>query len=414
MGASSKHVLVALVSLSIGIPALAVDPARAEKAVQAFNKAYWNASGKYFYKKDDRTGVLDFWMSAHAWETVMDAYQLTGKAEYKQQIKDVYDGFVARNGSDWTRNDYNDDIMWWVIACARAYALTGEARYLTQARIHFDWVYDNERDPVKGGIWWKNSEHTTKNSCVVQPAILSAMRLAALLKDDGYRVKAESLYAWQRRTLVDPAVGKVYDAINASGVVSKGSTTYNQGTWIGSATALGRLDDARKAADWTRANMCNSSGILRNEGQGDFGTFKLICIRYLTGLARLPGGETYAAWMENNAASVWANRRTGDDVMGYDWANPAPATGIESQSAAGGVALLNLLAAKTVAIRMPDRESRSGGAGAPFPEKSLRFPGAAASAAVPAFPTGGGLRAVDGRLQFDPACARISCTNSNP
>jgi hypothetical protein len=45
--------------------------------------------------------------------------------------------------------------------------------------------------------------------------------------------------------------------------------------------------------------------------------------------------------------------------MGYDWANPAPATGIEAQSAAGGVALLNLLATPTATdVKM---ESGEGG-----------------------------------------------------
>ncbi|MDB5048164.1 MAG: glycosyl hydrolase [Fibrobacteres bacterium] len=409
MGKSPVRGLIAAFLLSIGSPVHAVSPEQAEKAIQAFNKAYWNAPGKYFYKLDNKTGVLDFWMSAHVWETLMDAYVLTGKAEYKQQIKDMYDGFVARNGSDWTTNDYNDDIMWWVLAATRAYDITGEARYLTQAKTHFDWIYRNQRDTVLGGgIWWKNTEHNQKNSCVVQPAIISAANLARLLKDDGYRVKAESLYAWQKRTLVDPAGGKVYDAISSQRVVSKGSTTYNQGTFIGSAVALGRIAEAQKAADWTKANMCNAAGVLRNEGQGDFGTFKLILIRYVMGLSRQKGGEACAAWMADNGAAVWANRRSADDVMGFDWANPAPAAGIECQSAAGGVALLNLLAAPVVSITpLAGRAARPVG-------PSFRFPGAYPGAAAPFLMSAEGFRGADGRFQSAPACARISCTNSIP
>jgi predicted alpha-1,6-mannanase (GH76 family) len=341
--------------------ARAVTTQQADDAVQAFNKVYWNATGKYFYKRDGTTnrGTLDFWLSAHAWETIMDAYVRTGKDEYKQQIKDVYDGFIRQHGTDWTQNDYNDDIAWWVIASARAYEITGDARYLNQAKSQFDWVYRTQRDTVQGGIWWKNDVHAEKNSCVVQPMIISAAFLAKGLKDDSYRVKAESLYAWQRRTLVDANTGKVYDNIKTNGSRSSYSSTYNQGTWIGSAVLLNHLADAKKAADWTKANMCNAAGIFTESGQGDVGGFKLIGARYIMLLSKQPGGEAYAQWMEANAAKVWSNRRA-DGIMGYNWNAPAPTNGIEAQCAAGGVSLMNLLAPASVAIRLPDARSRQG------------------------------------------------------
>lgn len=345
--------LVFGLGLAIPGPVQAVTPEQADRSMEALNKVFWNSSGKYFYKNDNKTGVLDFWLTAHAWETVMDAYVRTGRADYKQQIKNVYDGFIARHTADWTRNDYNDDIAWWVIATARAHGVTGEARYLSQAKSMFDWVYNTQRDTVKGGIWWKNNEHLVKNSCVVQPMIISAMFLSRYLKDPAYQVKAESLYAWQRRTLVDPASGRVYDKIDNSGIRSNYASTYNQGTWIGSGVLLNRIADARRGADYARANLTVSGGILKNEGQGDFGVFKLIFVRYTVALSSLPGNETYGQWMETNAAKAWANRRA-DGVMGTDWANRTPATGVQCQSAAAAVALLNLLATPTVSINPRD------------------------------------------------------------
>ena len=374
-----------------------VTPEMADKAIQDFNKVYWNATGKYFYKYDNKTGVLDFWLSAHAWETVMDAYVRTGKAEYKQQIKDVYDGFIARNGTDWTKNDFNDDIAWWVIASVRAYGITGETRYLTQAKSQFDWVYDTQRDPVGGGIWWKNNTHGEKNSCVVQPMIISAAMLATHLKDPAYRVKAESLYAWQRRTLVDANTGKVYDNIKTSGARSSYSSTYNQGTWIGSAVLLNHIADAQKGAEWTKANLCNTAGVFREAGQGDVGGFKLIGARYIMSLARLPGQQASASWMEANAERVWANRRA-DGVMGYDWNNKAPATGIQAQCAAGGVSLLNLLASPATGLlpEAPNSSSRKRG------PMILSIGDGSENSGLPGGawignPGGGSLRGMDGR-----------------
>ena len=321
----------------------------ADRAVAAINAAFWNPTGKYFYKLDGKTGNLDFWMTAHAWEAILEAYVRTQSPAFRQQSVDVYDGFVRSHGTDWTTNDYNDDIMWWVIACTRAYDILGEKRYLDQARKEFDWVYSTQSDTVfGGGIWWKNSEHGSKNSCIVQPAIIAAANLARQLGDPAYLAKAQALYDWQKRTLTETS-GKVYDAISVNGV-SKGSTTYNQGTFIGSALLLNNAADAQRMANWTRSNMCDANGILKNTAQGDFGTFNQICIRYVMQLARRPGGATYLQWMEANAASVWKNRRASDDVMGANWAAPAPGSGIECQSAFGGVALINLLATPPVSL----------------------------------------------------------------
>ncbi len=392
--------MAALVCAAACLPArAAVSAEQAETAFKAFNKAYWNATDKYFYKRDGKSGVLDFWLSAHAWETVMDVYQLTGKDEYKQQIKDVYDGFIKRNGTDWTQNDYNDDIMWWTIACARAYGLTGDTRYLTQSKTHFDWVWKTQRDSIEGGVWWKNNEHKSKNSCVVQPAIITATFLANALKDDSYRVKAESLYVWQKRTLMDPRnPGKIFDAINVSGSLGTGSTTYNQGTFIGSAVGLGHMADAKICADWTKKNMCTATGVVREANQGDFAAFKLILVRYAMGMARQLGtaaGAPYESWMDVNAASVWDKRRKADDIMGPDWNNAAPATGIESASAASGVTLLVLLATPaSTGIHPLARGARPQSVSFAFPGSS-----SASGIAAPAILLPGGWRGADGRLR---------------
>jgi hypothetical protein len=56
------------------------------------------------------------------------------------------------------------------------------------------------------------------------------------------------------------------------------------------------------------------------------------------------GQTQYRQWMYDNANMVWANRKPSNNLMGYDWANPIPAdTVIQSQTAAGGVCLMNLL-----------------------------------------------------------------------
>jgi predicted alpha-1,6-mannanase (GH76 family) len=343
-------VAAGLGSLLPAAPAQAVTPAEADAAFDSLNKVYWDPAARFFRKEEQGSKKADFWLSAQLWDTVMDQYDRKGSADVKRQINDLYDGFVAKH-PDWTTNKYNDDIMWWAIACARAYTITRDARYLKKAKASFDFVYDNFQDAeMGGGIYWIN-ERTSKNSCVNSPAVIAAVRLAVLLKDPSYMAKAKSLYAWQKKTLTD-GNGKVYDSISydkdrQATRVARFSLTYNQGTCIGAAVLLYQqtkdktyLDDAVKAAEWTRANLCvTDQRILKSEGQGDGGAFKGIFVRYMRLLINGGGRTEFLPWMKANADAAWRNRRPADNIMGPDWSIPAGA-GIESQTAASAVAVV--------------------------------------------------------------------------
>jgi hypothetical protein len=82
--------------------------------------------------------------------------------------------------------------MWWAIACARAYKITNDERYLKKAKVSFDFVHDNYLDAtLGGGLYWIN-QRTSKNSCLNSPAVIAAVRLSVLLKDASYLEKAKS------------------------------------------------------------------------------------------------------------------------------------------------------------------------------------------------------------------------------
>jgi predicted alpha-1,6-mannanase (GH76 family) len=352
--------------ISLAISARAVSPAEADMAFNALNQVYWDAGSKFFHKEETGATNAEFWLEAQLWDTVMDQYERTHSEAVKKQINDVYDGFVAQY-PDWTKNKYNDDIMWWAISCTRAYQITKNDRYLKKAKASFDFVYQTFcDDTLGGGIWW-TSDRRSKNSCIEGPAIIAAMRLSELLKDDSYFEKAKSVYQWQKKTLTD-GQGKVFDSIrlrrtNTNSISSKTTTnsntrrqfkplstfslTYNQGTYIGASVLLylktkdaAYLAEAKKAADWTRSNLCTGTNqILKSEGQGDAGAFKGIFVRYMKLLIRECGCTEYLPWMQANADIAWRNRRSTDNIMGYDWSEPA-GSGIQSQSAASAVALV--------------------------------------------------------------------------
>jgi predicted alpha-1,6-mannanase (GH76 family) len=340
----------AVVSLLPAANARAVTPAEADTAHRSLIKVYWDPAAKFFRKEEHGTTKADFWFSAQLWETVMDQYDRTQSADVKRLINEIYDGFIKEN-PDWTTNKYNDDIMWWAIACTRAYRITSDERYLKKAKASFDFVYDHFLDAtLGGGLYWTN-QRTSKNSCLNSPAVIAAVRLSVLLKDASYLEKAKSLYAWQKKTLTD-GNGKVYDNISysrfrQSSRVRRFSLTYNQGTFIGAAALLYQqtkdktyLDDAIKTAEWTKANLCvTDQHILKSEGQGDGGAFKGIFVRYMKLLITECGRTEFLPWMRANADAAWHNRRPADNLMGDDWTVPAGAK-IQSQTATSAVAVV--------------------------------------------------------------------------
>jgi predicted alpha-1,6-mannanase (GH76 family) len=343
-----------------------VTPAEADKAYNSLNQVYWDADSKFFRKEESGNKKTDFWLEAQLWDTVMDQYDRTHSEIVKKQVNDLYDGFNAQY-PDWTKNKFNDDIMWWTIGCTRAYQITGDARYLNKAKASFDFVYQVFcDDALGGGIWW-SSDRRSKNSCVECPAIIAAMRLSELLNDPSYFEKARQLYQWQKNMLTD-GKGKVYDSVRIgsrrnpnfstnsytgfnprrnNSPLGTFSLTYNQGTYIGASVLLylktkdtSYLTEAIKTADWTRSNLCTGENqILRSENQGDAGAFKGIFVRYMKLLVRDCGCGEYVPWMQTNADTAWRNRRPTDNIMGYDWSSPA-GSGIQSQTAASAVAAL--------------------------------------------------------------------------
>lgn len=340
----------------------AITAEQAKTAIEAFNNVYWRQSNKTFYKFDNKTGELDYWMWAHAWETEMDAYERTRDPFYLQKIRDTYDGFTAKHGTKMS-NQYNDDQGWWVMAATRAYDLTGVADYRNFAKTNFDWMLSTQTDNVAGGgIWWKNNEHKQKNSASTLPFSIAGFKLARQLSDAGYADKAKSLHLWNKTRLWRPT-GEVGDRIEINGTAQTtvwGPLSYNHGTFIASSWEMFKATrdsvyfrDALATTTYFRDVKCDpNTGIFPDEkGDGtgntnnDAGMYKTVFVHYAMQFIKEARQWQYLPWMNRNAESLWNNRRKTDNLMHFLWGTPAPtASGsIGSQMATGGVAMLNLM-----------------------------------------------------------------------
>lgn len=343
--------LVALVFIIglLGRPSLAITDTDRDIAIGSFIDAFYvlREDKGYFAKSTDDAAQQDFWRSAELMEMVIDAWERTGNTTFKVMIDQLYAGFTARYGNDWMSNTYNDDIIWMVIACCRAYQATAKDVYRHQAKVHFDRVYQRAYDKVNGGgLYWTTAKRS-KNACINCPAAIAAMYLHRWYAD-AYKDKAVELVEWVRSTLWDGSTGQVYDSIRTNGRLNKRVYTYNQGTFIGACNLLYLHDSntyaiyreyARRTLDFTINNLC-VDGILTNEGSGDGGGFKGIFCRWATGFIRSNRLTEYYQWLQRNAQTAWDHRNP-SNLCGPDWLR-IPSGTIHSFDASSAVVLFQV------------------------------------------------------------------------
>ena len=302
----------------------------------------------FYVVAEDGTGAIageQFWPRAEILEIVVDAYEKTGEVEYMELFDQMYAGFLKDYKEEWSFNDYNDDIMWMTIACARAYQAGGKEEYLQQVRHHFDLVYERAwSEDLGGGLFWR-TENTTKNSCINGPAAIAACLLYQATGEQSYLDKAVAVYGWQSENLLG-STGAVYDAWDLENGINEWCSTYNQGTFIGASVylyeALGEedyLQNAILAADYARDEMYGG-GVINTEDEGiDLPGFMGFFASWMGKLIFECDLELYLPWMEKNARTAWGNRNS-KDIMWTKWADKTQDTFYTAWGCSAGVALL--------------------------------------------------------------------------
>lgn len=234
-----------------------------------------------------------------------------------------------------------DDAAWWGLAWIRAYDLTRDPVYLTEARTIANYVHGFwDTSTCGGGVWW-DRERTYKN------AVTSGLyvRLAAALHN---RTAGDTLWLDRTRTGWNWYVAS--GLINSAGLVNDGLTnachnngqtvwTYNQGLAIGAGVEVWRatgdataLATARRLADAAITSptlvrngilteSCDSDTTLCDDNQKQF---KGVFLRYLSDLDGVTGGA-YRGFAVTQADAIWSADRDPLNRLGQRWSGRNPA-----------------------------------------------------------------------------------------
>jgi hypothetical protein len=268
------------------VTARAVTAADADTLFEAHTKAFYRVQdGKAWFKESTEGGKASYWMRAEQMEMVLDAYERTKKPEQMEMFTQLFRGFVADHGATWEKNPFNDDIMWMVIACARAHLLSGngsswsgaeELRPLLRAR---RLAGPGRRPVVEDG--------QTLEECLREwPRAIAAFLLGKATAKRLIPKRRRSFFFGSGPHCLIQRLAACRTTSTSTGRVGRAAFTYNQGTFVGAANLLGYHDEAKLAATFTM-NQMSRDGFLPASGEnGDGGGFNGIAVRWIARFMR--------------------------------------------------------------------------------------------------------------------------------
>lgn len=332
--------------------------ARADSAQAALTQYFWVTDAHYYRQDNTGNAKYNYWWQAHGLDALLDGYQRTKSPAYLTRMQELQAGMKAQNDNTYL-NNYYDDMEWQALACLRAFQLTGDANYKATADLLWTDIQTGWNTNQGGGIAWQKKQLGFKNTPANAPAAILAARLYELDHKPEDLAWAKKIYAYVKKTLVDPASGAVWDGINGQGdgKLTKKEYTYNQGVYIGAGLALYRatrqaayLADANRTATYVlHSEQLAPGGILKNENGGDGGLFKGILVRYLTLLATepavsAPARASYVAFLQHNGDSLTKHATQRPQYLFNSNWTVLPGPTVDSSTEMSGLMLLEAMA----------------------------------------------------------------------
>ncbi|KAK5108246.1 hypothetical protein LTR62_008630 [Meristemomyces frigidus] len=245
-------------------------------------------------------------------------------------------------------NGYYDDEGWWGLAWVAAYDVTGNPWYLQEAESIFENIKASFGTTPCGGVWWDKA-HTYVNAIANELFLDLAAHLANRggSKSFYYLSWAERQWKWFSNSGLINIQHTINDGLNDTTCKNNGGTvwSYNQGVILGGLSELSRatndqsyLTIAKEIADAAIANLTDSNGILHDVCEPNCGAdgsqFKGVFARNLQILQKASPEGRYAAFLQTNANSIWANDREGSELS-LVWSGPflSPANASTQSSA---------------------------------------------------------------------------------
>jgi len=296
------------------------------------NKYYYEPSTSLYLETNDPKHNEN----KHSWlwplcATIQAANELEalepGK-EYLPQVMKAIDQYYSEAAPAPAYQDYVlaerksskffDDNQWIAIASLDAYQRNKDPKYLETAKMIYVHMIKSGLDSAAGGgLYWKEGQMDTKNTCSNGPGILVALELYKATKEKHYLDMALKLYAWTNEHLQAPE-GIFYDAIKIPSLkIDKAFYTYNTGTMLQSNVILYQVTKNKKYL--TEAKRIAAAGkkhfYVNNKLPGNY-WFNAVMLRGYIALYQVDHQKGWIDFFKADADRVWQDERDSNNLLG--------------------------------------------------------------------------------------------------
>ncbi len=212
---------------------------------------------------------------------------------------------------------FYDDNEWVAIAYLDAYNRNHNKKYLDDAKMIYRFIMSGLDTAAGGGLYWKEGDMTTKNTCSNGPAILAALQLYKITKDKSYLNTALDIYKWTNEHLQSPD-GIYYDNIKVGSLaISKATYTYNTGTMLQSNVLLYNLTgEKRYLTEAEKIARAGKSYFFKNGRLPGNYWFNAVFMRGYIELYKVDHNQQWIAFFKTDADAIWNTERDALNMVG--------------------------------------------------------------------------------------------------
>ncbi len=225
-----------------------------------------------------------------------------------------YESYPLEEGGD---ARFYDDNQWIGIAYMDAYTRTKELSYLNLSKDIYGFMMTGYDTVAGGGLYWKEFDSTTKNTCSNGPAILLALQLFTATKEKGYLDTALMIYNWINKNLQSDD-GLYYDHIKLpSNKIDKRKYTYNIGTMLQANVLLYTITGNTKYLSIAETQAAASLQFFyKNNLFPDNYWFNAVLLRGYIDLYQVDKEKKYINAFKQYADKIWLVQRDNKNLVG--------------------------------------------------------------------------------------------------
>ncbi|WP_222538691.1 glycoside hydrolase family 76 protein [Pedobacter polysacchareus] len=233
---------------------------------------------------------------------------------YSEKSPVAYQDYVT---AERLSSRFYDDNQWIAIAYLDAYNRSREAGYLKKAIMVYDYMMTGIDEKAGGGLYWKEGDFSTKNTCSNAPAILVALQLYKITKEKKYMETALAVYHWTNKTLRAPE-GLFYDAIKLpSGEIDRKFYTYNTGAMLqANALLFGITAEKKYLTEAQQISKAAKSYFFKDHRLPGHYWFNAVLLRGNIELYKIDKNPDWIHIFRNEAQRIWTEERDAANLLG--------------------------------------------------------------------------------------------------